>query len=115
LVLATAGLYATMAFVVGRRTREIGVRMALGARTTDVRALVLREGVVLALAGVVGGLALSLWAGHALRNQLYGVSQMDVVSFVVAAVILAAAALMASWIPARRAARVDPVVALRDT
>jgi predicted permease len=115
LVLATAGLYATMAFVVGRRTREIGVRMALGARTTDVRTLVLREGVVLALAGVVGGLALSAWVGHALRNQLYGVSQLDVVSLVAAAVVLATAALLASWIPARRASRVDPVVALRES
>jgi predicted permease len=115
LLLATAGLYATMAFLVGRRTREIGVRVALGARTSDVQSLVLREGVMLAVLGVVGGLALSLWVGRTLRAQLYGVSPIDIVSLLAAALILSAAALLASWIPARRAARVDPVVALRES
>jgi len=115
LLLATAGLYATIAFLVGRRTREIGVRMALGARTADVRALVLTEGLMLALVGVAGGLALSAWAGHALRHQLYGVGVLDGASLAAAAAVLAAAALLASWLPARRAARVDPVVALRDS
>ena len=114
LLLATAGLYATMAFVVGRRTREIGVRLALGARTTEVRSLVVREGLALTLAGVACGLALSIWVGRALRHQLYGVSALDVPSLVGAAVILIAAALLASWLPARRAARVDPVIALRE-
>ena len=114
LLLATAGLYATMAFLVGRRTREIGVRVALGARTSDVRSLVLREGAMLAAFGVAGGLALSLWVGRTLRAQLYGVSPVDVVSLLIAALILSGAALLASWIPARRAARVDPVVALRE-
>jgi predicted permease len=114
LLLATAGLYATMAFNVGRRTREIGVRLALGARTTEVRSLVLREGLALALAGVACGLAFSIWVGRALRHQLYGVGALDVLSLIGAAVVLAAAALLASWLPARRAARVDPVIALRD-
>jgi predicted permease len=114
LLLATAGLYATMAFNVGRRTREIGVRLALGARTTEVRSLVLREGLALALAGVACGLAFSIWVGRALRHQLYGVGALDVPSLIGAAVVLAAAALLASWLPARRAARVDPVIALRD-
>jgi len=115
LVLATAGLYATMAFLVGRRTREIGVRMALGARTRDVRSLVLTEGVRLTLTGVAAGLALSVWVGHALRHQLYGIGTLDGLSLGTAAAILAAAALLASWLPARRAARVDPVVALRES
>ena len=114
LLLATAGLYATMAFVVGRRTREIGVRMALGARATDVRTLVLREGVTLAAIGVVAGAALSLWVGQALESVLFGISRTDPISLAAAAASLAAAAVLASWIPARRAARVDPVVALRD-
>ena len=114
LVLAAAGLYATMAFLVGLRTREIGVRMALGARTADVRALVLREGVILALGGVLCGLALAAWVGHALRHQLYGIGTLDLSSVGAAAVILAAAALLASWFPARRASRVDPVIALRE-
>jgi ABC-type antimicrobial peptide transport system permease subunit len=115
LLLATAGLYATMAFLVGRRTREIGVRMALGARTADVRTLVLREGLLLTFLGIACGLALSAWAGHALRHQLYGVDGLDAASLMAAAAILAAAALLASWLPARRAARVDPVIALRDS
>jgi predicted permease len=114
LILATSGLYATMAFFVGGRTREIGVRMALGARTEDVRALVVREGVMLALAGVAIGLALSAWIGNALRHQLYGVGAMDSISVAASAAILAAAAILASWLPARRAARVDPVIALRE-
>jgi predicted permease len=113
LVLATAGLYATMAFVVGRRTREIGVRMALGARASDVRRIVLGQGVRLALLGVLCGTALSAWVGHALKSQLYGIDGLDVSSLIVSATVLAAAALLASWLPARRASRVDPVVALR--
>jgi predicted permease len=113
LVLATAGLYATMAFLVGRRTREIGVRMALGARASDVRRIVLGQGVRLALAGVLCGTALSAWVGHALRSQLYGIGSIDVSSLLLSATVLAAAALLASWLPARRASRVDPVVILR--
>ena len=114
LLLATAGIYSTMAFLVGRRTREIGVRIALGARTTDVRSLVVREGVLLALTGVLCGLALSAWVGHGLRHQLYGIGPLDVSSVSAAAAILAGAALLASWLPARRAARVDPIIALRE-
>jgi putative ABC transport system permease protein len=114
LLLATAGLYATMAFLVGRRTREIGVRMALGARTAEVRSLVLREGVILAIAGVAAGLALSLWVGQVLESRLYGVGAMDLVSFASAALVLTGAAIFASWLPARRASRVDPVIALRE-
>ena len=115
LLLSTAGIYATIAFLVGRRTREIGVRIALGARTADVRSLVLKEGVALALVGVLCGLALSAWVGHALRHQLYGIGPLDPASVGVAAAILAGAALVASWLPARRAARVDPIVALRES
>jgi macrolide transport system ATP-binding/permease protein len=114
LLLSAAGLYATMAFLVGRRTREIGVRMALGARTADVRTLVLREGLTLALAGVAIGIVLSGWAGHMLRNRLYEIGGMDITSVVAAAAILSTAALVASWLPARRASKVDPVVALRE-
>ena len=90
------------------------MRMALGARVADVRALVLREGVGLAAAGVASGLALSVWVGRALESQLFGVSRTDPISLAAAAATLAAAAVLASWIPARRASRVDPVVALRD-
>jgi putative ABC transport system permease protein len=101
-----------MAFLVGLRTREIGVRMALGARTADVRAVVLMEGVALALGGVLGGLALSAWVGHALRHQLYGIGTLDLSSVGAAAVILAAVALLASWFPARRT--VEPVASVHS-
>jgi predicted permease len=114
LVLAAAGLYAAMAFFVGRRTREIGVRMALGARAADVRRLVLGDAVVLVIVGILAGLALAVWTGRALRNLLYGVDAIDTASYGAAAAVLAAAALLATWIPARRAASVDPVVALRE-
>jgi predicted permease len=115
LVLATTGIYATMAFLVGRRTREIGVRIALGARTSDVRALVVEDGARLAAAGLLGGLALSAWVGYALRHQIYGLSTVDVPSLAAAGGILVVAALTASWLPARRAMRVDPVDALRES
>ena len=114
LLLAAAGLYATMAFVVGRRTREIGVRMAIGARALEVRALVLREGLMLAATGVVVGGALAIGVGRSLESLLYGVGSRDLISLIAAAAVLTAAAVLASWIPARRASRVDPVVALRD-
>ncbi len=114
LLLAVAGLYATMAFVVGRRTREIGVRIALGARAAEVRTLVLREGIMLAGIGVVSGTALATIAGRTLERLLYGVGSRDVASLAAAAVLLTATAALASWIPARRASRVDPVAALRN-
>jgi predicted permease len=114
LLLAAAGLYATMAFLVGRRTREIGVRMALGARATDVRQIVMGDAGRLVALGIAGGLALALWVGHTLRSVLYGVSAFDYTSMLAAAGILGTAAVVASWLPARRAANVDPLVALRE-
>jgi predicted permease len=114
LVLAAGGLYATMAFLVGRRTREIGVRVALGARGADVRQMVLRDAARLAGLGIAAGLALALWLAHTLRNLLYGVDPVDYVSLAAAAAILGGAAILASWLPARRAARVDPLSALRE-
>jgi predicted permease len=114
LVLAAVGLYAIMAFLVGRRTREIGVRVALGAHRADVRRLVLRDAGRLALLGIAGGLALAVWLAQMLRNLLYGVDPLDGVSLAAAAVILGGAAVLASWVPARRAARVDPLAALRE-
>ena len=114
LLLAAAGLYATMAFLVGRRTREIGVRVALGARAADVRRMVMQDAGKLVIAGIAVGVALGVWVGRTLRTVLYGVTELDSASLLGAAGILTAAALLASLLPARRAARVDPVVALRD-
>ena len=85
LVLATAGLYSTMAFLVGLRTREIGVRMALGAKTRDIRSLVMREAVTLTLVGVAAGLVLSTRSGHLIRHTLYGIGTLDAISITGAA------------------------------
>ena len=114
LILATAGLYGTMAFTVRRRTREIGVRLALGAAVGDVRRLVLRQGLVLVMSGALAGAVASLAVGKGLANQLYGVPPLDPVSMVAALAILSCAAVAATWLPARRATKIDPIVALRD-
>ncbi|HSC26928.1 MAG TPA: ADOP family duplicated permease [Vicinamibacterales bacterium] len=114
LLLAAIGLYATMAFIVGRRTREIGVRLALGATAPEVSRMVVRESLGLVGSGIGAGLFLALWAGRALESQLYGVGAADPLSLLGAALVLATAALLASWVPARRASHVDPVVALRE-
>jgi putative ABC transport system permease protein len=114
LVLATIGLYGTMAFAVRRRMREIGVRVALGAAVADVRRLMLRGGLTLVLLGAAVGACASLAVGRLLAGQLYGVAAIDPISTVSAFAVLATAALMAAWLPARRAARIDPVIALRE-
>ena len=114
LVLATIGLYGTMAFAVRRRTREIGVRVALGAAAADVRRLVLRQGLALVLLGAALGAVASIAVGRMLASQLYGVPAIDPISLGGALALLGGAALVAAWLPARRATRIDPVVALRD-
>jgi len=114
LLLALLGIYGVTAFSVARRTREIGVRMALGAQRSHVLALVVRQGLVLAGIGVTVGSLAALGATRLIGNLLYGVPPTDVVAFGTAAALLAFAALAASWIPARRASRVDPVIALRS-
>jgi len=112
LVLAVVGIYGVMAYSVGRRTREIGVRMALGARPGKVVAMVLLQGAVLAGLGVVLGLFMAYSLSQGLGSLLFGVSPHDPATFATVAVLLAAAALVATGVPARRAARVDPTVAL---
>nr|MDQ6925767.1 FtsX-like permease family protein [Candidatus Eremiobacteraeota bacterium] len=113
LTLAAAGVYAVLAYAVARRRREMGVRMALGARGADIVRLVVREGAVLAGIGVVAGIAGAALLTRALRTVLYGVTAADPVSFALAAAALTGVALFAAWLPARRAARVDPAIALR--
>jgi ABC-type antimicrobial peptide transport system permease subunit len=114
LLLALLGIYGVTAFSVSQRTREIGVRVALGAQRSHVLGLVLRQGVVLAVVGVVVGSLAAFGATRLIANLLYGVPPTDVFAFGGAAVALAGAAVVASWIPARRAARVDPIIALRS-
>jgi predicted permease len=114
LLLALLGIYGVTAYSVVQRTREIGVRVALGAQRAHVVTLVLRQGLGLAGIGVVAGALVALAVTRLIRGLLYGVGSTDVVALGGAAALLALAALVASWIPARRAARLDPVVALRS-
>jgi ABC-type antimicrobial peptide transport system permease subunit len=113
LLLASIGVYSVTSFSVAQRTREIGVRMALGARGDDVLVLVLGQGMRLVALGVGVGLVLALAAGRSVESFLYGVSGRDTMTLVVVPLILAAVALAACLLPARRAVKMDPLAALR--
>ncbi|MBL8961192.1 MAG: ABC transporter permease, partial [Gemmatimonadetes bacterium] len=113
LLLATVGLYGMIAQSVGRRTRELGLRVALGAQRRDVVRLIVGEGMRLAGAGVLVGVILAMVATRLLASLLFGVSPLDGVTFVVMTAVLTAVALVASYLPARRVARADPMLALR--
>jgi ABC-type antimicrobial peptide transport system permease subunit len=111
--LASIGLYGVMSYAVQQRTREIGVRVALGAGRRDVMRLVLKRCVRLAAIGIAVGLGLSIPVGLALESQLWGISGIDPVAYAGVSLVLLAVAVQAGYIPARRATRVDPIVALR--
>ena len=111
--LAVVGLYGVKAYSVARRTREIGIRMALGAQAGAVLRMIMREGSIMLVSGVAIGLLLSMATAKALSGILYEVGALDPVAFTAAPLVLAAAALIATWLPARRATRVNPLLALR--
>ncbi len=114
LVLALVGIYGVMSYAVSQRSQEVGIRMALGARAGDVLRLILREAMTLAGAGIVLGIILALTLTRVMQSLLFEVSATDVTTFTVTTLVLAMVALIASYLPARRAAGVDPVVALRN-
>jgi putative ABC transport system permease protein len=113
LLLAAIGLYGVMAFGVTQRTREIGVRVALGAQDADVLRLVMHRGMLLTGTGLAIGFVAALALGRVLAGLLYGITPTDPVTLLTVALFLAAVALVATYLPARRAARLDPMVALR--
>ncbi len=113
MTLAAIGIYGVMSYLVAQRTREIGIRMAIGATPDAVHRLVLREGMAVALAGGIAGMAGALVLARIMRSLLFGVGPSDPLTFLGVALTLAAVAFLATYFPARRAARVDPMISLR--
>ena len=111
--LATVGVYGVKAYSVARRTREIGIRMALGAQRGTVQWMILREGFAMFMGGLLLGLLLAFGAGKIVGNILFQVSALGPFAFIVAPIVLAVAALLATWLPTRRALRISPLAAFR--
>jgi putative ABC transport system permease protein len=113
LLLGVIGIYGVLSFLVAKRTREIGIRMALGAQKRDVLWMVMREGLRYALIGISVGLVFALLATRLLASELYGVSPVDPLTFAFAAIVMGTVTMAACYIPTRRAMKTDPLIALR--
>ena len=113
LMLAALGLYSVMSYTVSQRIPEIGIRMAMGARPRNVIAMVVGQGMALALAGMAAGAAAAFAATRLVASMLFGVDAADPATFLLAGLFLSAVALVATWLPAFRATRIDPMMALR--
>ena len=113
LLLAAIGIYGLMAYAVEQRGQELGIRLALGAQASDLRRMVVRQGMLLALLGIVIGLASAVGLSRLIESFLFGVGRLDPAVFVAVPLLLALVALVAVWLPAQRASRVDPIEALR--
>jgi putative ABC transport system permease protein len=114
LLVAAVGIYGVLSYTMTQRTQEVGIRIALGASASSVTRMVIREGAKLVGFAIVAGLVAAAGAARLLQNQLFGVRPNDLTTFVVVTVVLSAIAILACYIPARRASRVDPMVALRS-
>jgi putative ABC transport system permease protein len=114
LLIGMVGIYGVVAYAAAQRTREIGIRMALGAQTLDVRTMFLRHGLWLTAVGIAIGIGLALVITRVMSAFLFGVSPMDPMTYVAVSGVLAGLTLLATYVPARRASRVDPVLALRS-
>jgi ABC-type antimicrobial peptide transport system permease subunit len=113
-LLSTIGLYGALAFSVSRRTKEIGIRMAVGARSSEVLIMIIRDGMTIVVSSLIIGMVLAFAASRFLRHLLVGSGTADPPIYVLAALLVATVALLACWVPARRAAAVEPVAALRE-
>jgi putative ABC transport system permease protein len=112
-LLAAVGIFGVLSYAVSQRTREIGIRMALGARESSVIGLVVSQAAMLVVVGIAAGTTAALFLSQTMAKMLFDVKPTDPATFAAGAVVLAAVALVASYLPARRATRVDPIVALR--